>query len=131
MSIQIEFEGYINGVRLFDWGNVYDVSHTQWGKDAKGEWEKKGADYFNVIGPAGEPVAEGSKILVKGRMKSKRYEKRDGNPGMSLEVRAETIAVTREPNESGAPSAAPAVGATPDMGAIWPDVQQVPDDAPF
>lgn len=129
MSIEIQFEGYINGVRLFDWGNVYDVTHTQWGKDAKGEWEKKGADYFNVIGPAGEPVPEGSKVAVKGRMKTKRYEKRDGSAGTSLEVRAESITVTREPDGSGTPSAAPTQSANP--AEIWPDMKLVPDDAPF
>lgn len=96
MSIAIEFEGYVNGARQFDWGTVYDIAHTQWGKNDQDEWEQRGRDYFQVITPAStETLPEGTKVAVIGKMKTKRFDKKDGTKGIGLEVRAESITVTK------------------------------------
>ena len=86
MAVDIRFEGFINGVRSFDWGTVYDVAHNQMLKDDQGEWKVDGKDYFSVTGPAG--FEEGDKVAVVGRFKSKFFDKKDGGKGVSLNVRA-------------------------------------------
>lgn len=89
MAIQIEFTGYINEVKKFEWGTVYDISHAQRIQNDSGEWETAGYDYFSVIGDPGREKNE--RVTVKGRMKTKRYEKQDGTTGIKLEVRADSI----------------------------------------
>jgi hypothetical protein len=132
--IKVEFKGYVNGVRTFDWGTVYNVSHSQVRKNHQGEWEKVGADYFSVVGPAG--FAEGDQVEVVGRMKTKLYDKRDGSgKGISLEVRADEMRkVERNANvnpvmQQTVNKMTASVG---DMQQLWPDVKQIPDDSvPF
>lgn len=89
MAIQIEFVGYINEVKKFEWGTVYDISHAQRKQSENGKWETDGYDYFSVIGDPG--FEKDQRVTVKGRLKTKRYEKRNGEKGLSLEVRAESI----------------------------------------
>lgn len=94
MAIQIEFQGFVNEVKNFDWGTVYNISHNQVRKTPQGTWETVGRDYFSVVAPEGcQPLAENMRVSVKGRMKTKTFEKRDGSKGMSLEVRADDITV--------------------------------------
>ena len=88
MAIQIEFTGYVNEVKVFGWGTVAKVTHNQVRKDANGNWENVGYDNFDVILPDGVTVAKNDKISVKGRFKSKKYNKNDGSFGLSLEVKA-------------------------------------------
>jgi hypothetical protein len=89
MAIQIEFSGFINEVKKFEWGTVYDISHSQRMQNDNGEWETAGYDYFSVIGDPGFEANQ--RVTVKGRMKTKRYEKKDGGTGVKLEVRADSI----------------------------------------
>lgn len=89
MSIQIEFSGYINEVKKFEWGTVYDISHAQRLQNDSGEWETAGYDYFSVIGDPG--FDKDQRVTVTGRLKTKRYEKKDGGTGVKLEVRADSI----------------------------------------
>jgi single-stranded DNA-binding protein len=94
MAIQIEFQGFVNEVKNFDWGTVYNVSHNQVRKTPQGQWETVGRDYFSVVAPDGtQPLAENMRVNVKGRLKTKTFEKRDGSKGISLEVRADEISV--------------------------------------
>lgn len=118
MAISIEFEGYINEVKAFDWGTVYNVSHRQVIKNAGGQWETAGYDYFDVSGESG--FAKDEKVRVKGTLKTKRFDKRDGSKGIALQVRATSMERVEKP------------ASVPDMQKIWPEVKQVPDDsAPF
>ena len=121
MAVRIEFEGYVNEVKPFDWGTVYNVGHRQVIKNAAGQWETAGYDYFDVSVQKGTPeIAKDTKVKVKGTMKTKRFDKRDGSKGIALQVRAESI----EPMEKPA--------SVSDMQTIWPEVKQVPEDnAPF
>jgi len=89
MAVKVEFTGFVNKVKKFDWGTVYDIAHPQMMKNQAGEWEKSGTDYFSVTGPEG--FTENDRVTVVGNLKTKRYEKQDGTKGMSLNVRAETI----------------------------------------
>jgi len=97
MAINIEFQGFVNEVKNFDWGTVYNISHNQVRKTPQGTWETVGRDYFNVVAPEGtQPLAENMRVQVKGRMKTKTFDKRDGSKGISLEVRADEINVVAQ-----------------------------------
>lgn len=120
MAIQIEFRGYVNEVRTFDWGTSYSVSHNQVKKTPDGKWETVGKDYFSVVGPAG--FQENDQVTVKGTLKTKFYDKKDGSgKGVALQVRAQEMnRVERETPKQSSP-----------VLDVWPEVKQVPDNAPF
>ena len=123
--IRVEFKGYVNSVRVFDWGTVYNVSHNQVRKNHQGEWETVGRDYFSVVAPKDSATfAENDQVEVVGRLKTKTYDKRDGSgKGISLEVRADEMRTVQRGNKA---------ASVPDMQNIWPDVKQVADDqVPF
>jgi single-stranded DNA-binding protein len=132
MAIKIEFDGYVNEVRKYEWGVVYNVAHSQRAKNHQGEWETTGRDYFSVAVPFDSPTittmfSESDRVEVVGKMKTKLYDKKDGSgKGVALEVRAESMSKL----ERGAPAQArPAtVG---EMQELWPNVKQIPDDTPF
>ena len=119
MAIEVKFSGYVNRVKQFDWGVVYDIAHNQVQKNQAGEWETVGKDYFQVVGPAG--LQEGQKVEVVGRMKTKTFDKSDGSKGISLQVRAESVT----PVEGRQSAPQPIV-------ATWPAVREIRDDSiPF
>ena len=123
--IRVEFKGYVNSVRVFDWGTVYNVSHNQVRKNHQGDWETVGRDYFSVVAPKDAATfAENDQVEVVGRLKTKTYDKRDGSgKGVSLEVRADEMRTVQRGNKT---------ASVPDMQNIWPDVKQVADDqVPF
>lgn len=120
MAIKISFEGFVESVRDFDWGTVYNMSHTQWRKEGE-EFVAAGKDYLNVIAPPNS-AQEGDKVAVEGRMKTKRFEKKDGTWGQSLEVRSDSFTVTKKGQEQ---------TYSQQLESVWPEVQQIPDDAPF
>lgn len=116
--INVNFKGFVNEVKQFDWGTVYNVAHNQMRKTPEGKWEKIGADYFSVIGPVG--FEEGNQVEITGRLKTKRFDKRDGSKGISLEVRAEDMTLihagTQREDKVGHAA----------VNAIW-DVKPLPD----
>lgn len=120
MAINIEFRGFVNKIRQYDWGTAYDVSHNQVKKSADGKWETTGRDYFSVTGPQG--FQENDQVIVKGTLVTKVYDKKDGSgKGVALNVRAESMERVQ-----------PKPASVPDMQNIWPDVKQIPDaNAPF
>lgn len=121
MAIEVKFTGYVNRVKQFDWGVVYDVAHNQVRMNEANEWITVGKDYFQVYGPAG--LKEGQRVEIIGRMKSVQFDRKDGSKGMSLEVKAESMT----PVEYGQ-----ARGATNNVVATWPAVKEIPNDnAPF
>jgi hypothetical protein len=105
MAVNIEFTGFVNGVRTFDWGVVYDVAHAQMMKDDQGDWKVAGKDYFSVTGPNG--FVEGDMVKVVGTLKTKSYEKKDGTKGIALNVRAKDM--EKAERRSGGGSGADAV----------------------
>jgi hypothetical protein len=123
MAVRVEFEAWVNEVRQFDWGVVYNVSHAQRVKNHQGEWETTAYDYFDVTGEPG--FHKDDRVKVVGNLKTKRYDKKDGSKGISLQVRAESI----EKVERAAATPRPA--SVPDMQQVWPTLKQVPEDTPF
>lgn len=116
MAIQIQFEGYVNEVKKFDWGVVYNVSHRQSKKNAKGEWETVGYDNFEVKSDGN--FEKGDRVKIVGTLRSRKYERRDGGTGLALDVWANEM--TRIPKPA-------SVG---EMQQIWPEVRELPN-TPF
>jgi len=124
--IRVEFDGFVNRVREYDWGIAYDVSHTQKRKQPDGTFVNDGRDYFSVV-----PVEQGTRfeendmVSIKGTMKTAIFDKKDGSgKGIALNVRA-TEMVRRA--VGGGQSAS-----VSEMQGLWPEVKQIPDDnAPF
>jgi single-stranded DNA-binding protein len=132
--IRVEFKGYVNGVRTFDWGTVYNVSHNQVRKNHQGEWETVGRDYFSVVAPQGAPAfAENEQVEVVGKLKTKLYEKKDGSgKGVSLEVRADEIRVVERNGHVNQTMQQVVNISTPEIQGVWPAVKQIADDTvPF
>lgn len=124
MAINIEFTGFINGVREFEWGVVYDMAHAQMAKDEQGEWKVAGKDYLSVTGPKG--FNEGDQCLVIGTLKTKLYDKKDGSKGVALNVRAREmkLAERRQSNKVGVAA----------LNDVWPTVDvpgALDEQAPF
>ena len=121
MAVKIEFMGYVNNVREYDWGVVYDMSHNQTQKK-DGQWQTIGRDYFSVVGPDGGPrFAENDMVSVKGTLKTKTFDKKDGSKGVALNVRAESMEMNAKtrPNQSV-------------VEDVFKDIQELPvDNAPF
>lgn len=118
MAINVTFEGYVNEVKQFGWGDVARVSHAQRGKNEQtGEWETIGTDYFDVTLPAGTLVSEKSVVKVTGILKVGTYPKKDGTQGIALKVRAtEVEPVERRGGSSNAQDNLKSFGATE---AVW------------
>jgi len=129
MAVKIEFMGYVNRVREYDWGVVYDVAHNQMQKK-NDQWQTIGRDYFSVVGPeGGDRFAENDMVNVKGNLKTKYFDKQDGSKGLALNVRADEMTRHATARSSVAASEPASV---PDMQQVWPELQQIPEDnAPF
>lgn len=118
MAINVSFEGYVNELKQFGWGNVARVSHAQRAKNEQtGEWETVGNDYFDVTLPAGLVVTEKSIVKVTGTLKVKTYPKKDGTLGIDLKVNAKEVEpVDRRGNSDAAKDTFKSLGATE---AVW------------
>lgn len=88
MTLKIEFEGYVNEVKSFDWGTVASVSHAQRAKNANGDWETVGKDYIDVTLPEGVSTIENTKVKVIGSLKPDAYTNKNGEAKPRLKVRA-------------------------------------------
>ena len=116
MAVKIEFEGYVNEVRKLDWGVVYNVSHRQNKKNAKGEWEVIGYDNFQVTSEGN--FEKGDRVKVVGSLRSRPFDRKDGTKGLSLDVWANEMTKTSKPATVG------------EMQGIWPEVRELPN-TPF
>jgi hypothetical protein len=90
MALQIEFEGFVQDVRNFDWGTVVVVAHNQRAKSASGQWETVGKDYIDVTFDGVTPEKD-TLVKVKGTLKVSTYAKKDGSTGVALKVRASEL----------------------------------------
>lgn len=127
MAVKIEFTGYVNRVREYDWGVVYDVAHNQMQK--KGDrWETIGRDYFSVVGvEGGTRFAENDMVNIKGTLKTKTFDKQDGSKGIALNVRAEEMS-----KQATARDAKPKANPEAQLQDVWAEAQEVTfDNAPF
>lgn len=125
MAITVEFEGWLNDVKQFDWGHVLKVSHDQRAKnEATGEWETVGKDYIDVtVTPEQFAAVNGArKVRVIGSLKVSTFNKSDGSTGVALKVRAKDV--TRiEKGADDLPKAQPQSTVDPDdrrkYGSSW------------
>jgi hypothetical protein len=97
MAINVEFTGYVNEIKSFDWGQVVKMTHQQRAKNAlNGEWETVGRDYIDVtLGEGVEAPAENTVAKVTGTMKVDLYDKLDGGKGLGIKVRASALEVVQ------------------------------------
>lgn len=95
MAINVEFTGYVNEIKTFEWGQVVKMTHQQRAKNAaNGEWETIGRDYIDVTLDEGvDAPAENTVAKVTGTMKVNLYEKTDGGKGLGIKVRASSLEV--------------------------------------
>lgn len=102
MAINVEFDGWVNEVKVLDWGTVLKVTHDQRAKNDAGQWETVGKDYFDVTVTADQAAVVGSakKVHVIGTLKVGTYAKKDGGTGVALKVRAQTVSVIEKPASS-------------------------------
>lgn len=117
MALQLSFEGYVNEVKVMDWGTVLRMAHSQRAKNDKtGQWETVGKDYVDVTVPDASGIREGDLLSVHGSLKVSTFEKRDGSTGIALKVRAtdvQRIDRGNHPAGSGVDRALQSIGATP------------------
>ena len=102
MAINVEFDGWVNEVKVLDWGTILKVSHDQRAKNDAGEWETVGKDYFDVTVTADQAAVVGSakKVHIIGTLKVGTYQKRDGGTGVALKVRAQSVSVVERTQAS-------------------------------
>jgi single-stranded DNA-binding protein len=101
------------------------VSHNQVRKTPTGQWETVGKDYFSVVAPEdARHLTENTRVNVKGRMKTKLFDKRDGSKGVSLEVRADEVTVLAQGTQREDKQGAAAIT------AVW-DTVPIAESAPF
>lgn len=128
MAIQVSFKGFVNEVKKYDWGTVYDVSHAQRQKDEQDEWTTVGYDYFDVVYAAQAPEAEkGDMVEVQGKLKTKRYQGKDGVQRQALQVRADVFVIAQKSKRG--PAAVQQVfgDIKPEVeGSAWPEPKQAP-----
>jgi|688.fasta_scaffold1138171_1 hypothetical protein len=89
MALKVEFKGFVQEIKTFDWGNVIVVAHDQRQMN-NGTWETVGRDYINVTFEGETPLKD-ALVDVKGNLKISTYPKKDGTMGIDLKVRAESI----------------------------------------
>lgn len=95
MALKIEFEGYVNEVKTFNWGSVLKMTHSQRAKNQEsGQWETVGKDYLDVVLPDGfnaDAIQESMILNITGTFKVETYAKRDGTTGVAMKVRATAV----------------------------------------
>jgi len=127
MTVNVEFMGYVNRVREYDWGVVYDVAHNQQEKK-DGQWRTVGRDYFSVVGPqGGTRFVENDLVNIKGTLKTKVFDKKDGSgKGVALNVSAKEM--SKHGTER--PAARPETQAP--VADVWAEAAEITlDNAPF
>lgn len=122
MAAQITITGWLDQVRVFNWGTALRVSSPNSIKNERGDWEVVSRDYYDVTlgdGVSLNNIAEGDKVIVQGSFKTgKSYQKKDGSYGIELKVRARSIELEpgnggSAPREVGSAANLAALGATP------------------
>lgn len=125
MAIKIEFVGYVNKVREYDWGVAYDVAHNQMQKKGD-QWEAVGRDYLSVVGPeGGQKFAENDLVTIKGNLKTKVFDKQDGSKGIALNVRADEMSKVEK-------GGGQKTTQNPPVQQVWPEAAMIPGtEVPF
>lgn len=105
MAITVQFTGFLQEVKHFDWGTVVEIAHTNRKKNDAGEWETTSTDYIDVVVDIADKesyrdiyeMPKSTRLAISGRMKFNLYTKRDGETGVKMKVWAETIETVGDP----------------------------------
>ena len=119
----IELTGWLNDTREFDWGTALKVAVDVRRKNHQGEWETVDKTIYDVTTDGKAPLEGVKQVKIVGRITgTNSFEKRDGSTGVSVKVRAESVA----PADGKVGEAA--------INSVWPSVnpnKPVEENAPF
>ena len=123
---RIELTGWLNNVADFDWGRALKVSVDVRKQNHQGEWETVDKTTYDVTTDNRAPLEGVKQVVVSGRITgTNTFQKRDGTPGFSIKVRADSVApaenqvVSKKVNHAA-------------INAVWPTVTPgAPEDAAF
>lgn len=96
----LEFTGWLNDKKEFDWGTVLKVAHKNRKQNDKGEWETISTDYVDVVIDKND-LANYSHVLraeiptrieVRGNVKLSTYEGKNGT-AVAIKVYPQEISV--------------------------------------
>jgi len=86
----VQVTGWLNDVKVFDWGQAAKVSVDQRKQNAEGNWETVDKTVYDVTFDGSFP--DSKQVTIEGRITGLNiFEKRDGTTGVSIKVRAESV----------------------------------------
>ena len=91
---RIELTGWLNNVNDFNWGRAFSVAVDVRRRNDSGDWETVDKTAYDVTtdDKSGD-FSQAKQVKVLGRITGlNTYEKRDGSTGVSVKVRAESVA---------------------------------------
>jgi len=94
----VTITGWLDNVKEFPWGTTAKVSvDVRKKNDTTGQWETVDKTVYDVV-TEGSPNLEGIRqVIVRGKITGTQvFTKRDGTPGTSIKVRAESIVEASE-----------------------------------
>jgi len=124
---RIELTGWLNNVADFDWGRALKVSVDVRKQNHQGEWETVDKTMYDVTTDNRAPLEGVKQVVVSGRITgTNTFQKRDGTPGFSIKVRADSVAPAENQVVSDKVDHAA-------VNAVWPTVTpgDISEEAPF
>ena len=123
---RIELTGWLNNVADFDWGRALKVSVDVRKQNHQGEWETVDKITYDVTTDNRAPLEGVKQVVVSGRITgTNTFQKRDGTPGFSIKVRADSVAPAENQVVSDKVDHAA-------VNAVWPTVTPgAAEEAPF
>jgi len=124
---RIELTGWLNNVADFDWGRALKVSVDVRKQNHQGKWETVDKTTYDVTTDNRAPLEGVKQVVVSGRITgTNTFQKRDGTPGFSIKVRADSVAPAENQVVSDKVDHAA-------VNAVWPTVTPgvISEEAPF
>ena len=123
---RIELTGWLNNVADFDWGRALKVSVDVRKQNHQGQWETVDKTMYDVTTDNRAPLEGVKQVVVSGRITgTNTFQKRDGTPGFSIKVRADSVAPAENQVVSDKVDHAA-------VNAVWPSVTPgAAEEAPF
>jgi hypothetical protein len=122
---RIELTGWLNNVADFDWGRALKISVDVRKQNHQGEWETVDKTTYDVTTDNRASLEGVKQVVVSGRITgTNTFQKRDGTPGFSIKVRADSVAPAENQVVSDKVDHAA-------VNAVWPSVTPGDAQAPF
>ena len=123
---RIELTGWLNNVADFDWGRALKISVDVRKQNNQGEWETVDKTTYDVTTDNRAPLEGVKQVVVSGRITgTNTFQKRDGTPGFSTKVRADSVVPAENQVVSNKVDHAA-------VNSVWPSVTPgAPEEAPF